>query len=452
MLEAVVAFFVYIAETFTGSVIENSSIRTTCASRDEKELKPLLPKAHSVLSEFTRFDPSDTIFQEFDPPNDAVGIMAWKESRPSRLQSFVNCFKTVFVMQVIIGSSIALVAIAVLVLDFKTADLCYEKTSNWNTMPPIIQSIRVVSQSVEGFVIELWHFSIMLCMFGYSVMKDLNLLAINLLAAFTDACYRLVLQTFGIYKHSWMSYPLNVLFTSVVLGNSFIIARHIAQGRSKKEVLKVTCLLGLQFLFGIPVALIVLYEIFPWYNKRCDLEKVFIAGACPLIVSVPKVLARSLVPKLDCVHPGVLHLLVGCLYSSAAIVFRVMQADFTEFKFFVALGVGHAVVDLIERLTITMRDYMWQSIFRLVVRCNRSQETRFSARHSRTPRSMRFVADVSIQLLLTEPTVLVTAVGFIQVYKFMYPDMSNPSVPDLVWEFFKRCATGLAIDVVFNTS
>ena len=456
MLEAVVAFIVYIAESFTGNVLENSST-STCASRvvgavdNEKEVEPLLSETHSVLSEFTRFDPNDTIFQEFDPPNDAVGIMAWKKSRPSPLQSFVICFKTVFVMQVIIGSSIALLAIAVLVLDFNTADLCYEKTLNWNTMPPIIQSIQVSSQSVEGFVIELWQFFIMLCMFGYSVMKDLNLLAMNLLAAFTDACYRLVLQIFGIYKHSWMSYPLNVLFSAVVLGNSLIIARHITQGRSKKEVVKVTFLLAFQFLIGIPVAFILVYKIFPWYNKRSELEKVFIAGACPLIVSVPKVLARSLVPKLDCVHPGVLHLLVGCLYSSAAIVFRVMQAELTSFKLFVALGIGHAGIDLIERLTITMRDYMWQSIFRLLGRCNRSQAMNFSARHARTPRSMRFVADVSIQLLLTEPTALVSAVGFIQVYKFMYPDISTPSVPDLVWGFLERCVTGLAVDVVFNT-
>lgn len=456
MLEAVVAFIVYIAESFTGGVLENWSIRTTCESRvvgnddSNKELEPLL-QAHSVWSEFTRFDPSDTIFQEFDPPDGSFGSMAWKKSRPSRLKTLFICFKTVFVMQVIIGSSIALVAIAVLVLDFNTADLCYEKTSNWNTMPLIIQNIRVVSQSVEGFIIQLWHFSIMLCMFGCSVMKDLNLLAINLLAAFADACYHLVLQTFGIYKHSWMSYPLNALFSIVVFGNSFIIARHKTESGRKTEVLKVTLLLAFQFIFGIPAAFIVVYKIFPWYNRRSQLEKVFIAGTCPLIVSVPKVLTRALVPKLDCVHPGVLHLLIGCLYWSAAIVFRVMQAEFTNFKLFVALGIGHAVIDLLERLTITMRDYLWQSIFRRLVRCNRSQEMRFSARHARTPRSMRFVADVSIQLLLTEPTALVTAVGFIQVYKFMYPDISNPSVPDLVWGFFERCATGLAIDVVFNT-
>ena len=468
MLEAVVAFIVFIAESFTGGVLENLSITAKCGSRDvegniqEHEGEPLLSETRvnsaethdSLLSEFRINDSSDKIFQEFDPPEGDFEIMAWKKSRPSWLKTLFICFKTVFVMQVVIGSSIALVAIAVLVLDFNTVDLCYEKTLNWNTMPPIIQRIRVVSQSVEGFIIELWQFLIMLCMFGYSVLKKLNLLMINLLAALVDVCYRLVLQTFGIYKHSWMSYPLNALFGSVVLGNSFIIARYLAQGGKKKEVFKVTCLLAFQFLFGIPVAFILVYEIFPWYTGRSELEKVFIAGACPLIVSVPKVLARALVPKLDCVHPGVLHLLVGGLYSTSAIVFRVMQAELTSFKFFIALGICHAVIDLLERLTITMRDYLWKSLFRWLVRCNRSQEDqemRFSARHARTPRSMRFVADVSIQLLLTEPTALVTAVGFIQVYTFMYPDISNPSVPELVWGFLERCATGLAIDVVFNT-
>jgi len=67
---------------------------------------------------------------------------------------------------------------------------------------------------------------------------------------------------------------------------------------------------------------------------------------------------------------------------------------------------------------------------------------------------MRFVADVSIQLLLIEATALVSAVGFIQLYKFMYPDnlpTSEYYFWDLIWGFLVRCFTGLAIDVIFNT-
>ena len=140
-------------------------------------------------------------------------------------------------------------------------------------------------------------------------------------------------------------------------------------------------------------------------------------------------------PKLDLVHPGVLYLLVGTLYASSAVVFRVMQAELTSFSLFVALGVGHAVIDLVERLTVTMRDHIWEYMYKLLSRCNRSQTRSFHAGKARTPRSMRFVADVSIQLLLTEPTALVSAVGFNQFYKFMYPDNFSASVGSLVWGF-----------------
>ena len=299
MLEAVAAFFAYIFESFTGSVLENSPT-TPRESRnvqdhDNSEIEPLLVQQRFTLEDFTKFDPNDTIFQEFDPPFGACGSMAWKDSRPSRWTSFVSCFRAIFLMQFIIGSSIGLLAIAVAVVDFNTADLCYEKTSHWNSMPRVIQSIRVTSQSVEGFIIQLWHFAIMLCMFGYSVLKDLNLLAFNLFAAFVDVSYRLLLQIFGIYKQPWMSYPLNVLFTVVVFGNSMIIAKHLmssytpVQEQTKKKLLKLTFLLGIQFLMGIPAAFVLVYTIFPWYNSKSEMEKAFIAGACPLLLlSIPK--------------------------------------------------------------------------------------------------------------------------------------------------------------------
>ncbi|XP_078375506.1 uncharacterized protein LOC144658888 [Oculina patagonica] len=458
MLEAVVAFVIYIFESFTGSVIENSST-TTCRQastehNDSQEVEALVQE--NALSDFTNFDSNDAVFQEFDPPLGSSGKMAWKLSRPPGWKSFVTCFKTVFAMQFLFGFSIGLLAIAVAVIDFNTADLCYGKTSRWYSMPRMIQSIRVSSQSVEGFFIQLWHFCVMLCMFGSSLMKELNLLTINLLAAFTDTCYRLFLQIFGIYKHPWMSYPLNALFVSMVIGNSFIIAKRIvpARMRSKKTLCRVAGLLALQFIFGIPISFVLVYKIFSWYDEKTEIEKVFIAGVSPLFVSIPKVIARSAIPKLNMVHPGVLHLLISSLYTGPALVFRVMQAELTNFSLFVVLGVCHALVDLVERVTVTMRDHIWEYVYKLLSRCSRSQTRNFRAGQARTPRSMRFVADVSIQLLLVEANALVSAVGFIQLYKFLYPDTLQTSenyFSGLFWEFLWRCLTGLAIDVVFNT-
>lgn len=458
MLDAVVEFLIYIFESFTGSVIENYS--TACQGdsgdiySDSQDVEVL--HEENALRDFTEFDSNDTVFQEFDPPAGSSGKMAWKLSRPPSWKFLLTCFKTVFMMQFVIGSTIGLLAIAIAVLDLNTADLCYEKTFRWYSMPRAIQSIRVTSQSIEGFCIQLWHFSIMLCMFGYSVMTELNLLTINLLAAFTDTCYRLYLQIFGIYKRPWMSYPLNVLFATMVIINSFVIAKHIipAQMYSKKKLSKVAGLLALQFIVGLPVCFVLVYKIFPWYNETSDIEKVFIAGLSPLFVSIPKVIIRIMVPKFNLVHPGTLYFLIATLYTAAAFVFRVMQAELTNFWLFVALGVGHAVVDLVERITVTMRDHIWEYAYKLTSRCCRSLPRNFPAGKARTPRSMRFVADVSIQLLLTEANALVSAVGFSQLYKFMYPD--NFQTPDdyfsdLIWDFLARCLTGLAIDVAFNT-
>ena len=458
MWEAVVTLFVHIVESFTGSVIENSTTaRCLRASSDNAEGQALVQlEENRVLSDFTDFDPDDDLFQEFDPPDRSTGKMAWKLSRPPCWKSVFTCFKTVLIIQLLFGSSIGLLAITVAVIDFNTADLCYEKTLEWHSMPRLIQSIRVTGQSIEGFLIQLWHFGVMLCMFGFSTMKELNLLTINLLAAFTDACYRLFLQIFGIYKRPWMSYPLNALFASMVIANSLIIAKKVIPARlySRKTLCKVAGLLALQFIFGIPVSFLLVYKIFSWYNEKTEIEKVFIAGVSPLIVTVQKVIARTAAPKFNLVHPGVLHLLVSSLYTGSALVFRVMQAELMSFSYFVALGVGHAVVDLVERVTVTMRDHIWEYMYKLLSRCGTSQTRNFRAGQARTPRSMRFVADVSIQLLLIEATALVSAVGFTQLYKFMYPDNSPTSEDyfwDLIWEFFRRCLTGLAIDVIFNT-
>ena len=461
MWDAVVTLLVYIVESFTGSVIENSSASARCRrasseSSDYAEGQALLQvEENSLLSDFTDFDPDDNVFQEFDPSGSS-GKMAWKLSRPPRWKSALTCFKTVLIMQLLFGSGIGLLAIAVAVIDFNTADLCYEKTQNWHSMPRLIQSIRVTGQSIEGFLIQLWHFCVMLCMFGFSTMKELNLLTVNLLAAFTDVSYRLFLQIFGIYKRPWMSYPLNALFASMVIANSLIIAKWVIPSRlySKKRLCKVAGLLALQFILAIPISFLLVYKIFSWYNEKTEIEKVFIAGVSPLLMTIPKVIARTAVPKFNFVHPGVLHLLVSSMYTGSALVFRVMQAELMSFWLFVALGVGHAVVDLVERVTVTMRDHIWEYMYKLLSRCGTSQTRNFRAGQARTPRSMRFVADVSIQLLLIEATALVSAVGFLQLYKFMYPDNLHTSKDyfwDLIWGFLGRCLTGLAIDVVFNT-
>ena len=62
---------------------------------------------------------------------------------------------------------------------------------------------------------------------------------------------------------------------------------------------------------------------------------------------------------------------------------------------------------------------------------------------------MRFVADMSIQMILFESTSLIAAVGFIQLYSFMY-NRNDASLASIT-QFFIRVSIAISIDFVFNS-
>jgi hypothetical protein len=61
------------------------------------------------------------------------------------------------------------------------------------------------------------------------------------------------------------------------------------------------------------------------------------------------------------------------------------------------------------------------------------------------------MADVSIQIMMQEATALITALGFINVYQFIYSESKPFTDYKLIISFFVRATIGLSIDLVFNT-
>ena len=436
---------IYISETFTAGVIQS------CQGQG----MPLIPRQHP-LEDFRNFDQNDEIFQEYDPPLGNDSKMGWKESRPPKWwMSLWKAAKHVFLIQICGGVLLGSLAILILILDFNSVDLCFDlQSTNWTSLPKKTQAVMVTGTSTEAFFVQLWTFLLVLVMFGWHVIKKLNLLILNLLGAFIDSCYRLYLHIYGMYKRPWMSFPLNGLFVLIVLMNSLIIGREVANNteirRSKKiiKTVKVTAMLTAQFAFGIPITFFLVYKLIPLYGKANETYRAIIAGALPIVTAIPKVIVRLAAQRIDFIHPGDAHVLLNVLYTASAIVFRVMQAELTSLGLFILLSFAHGAVDLLERLTIVVRDYLWYYIYKKLKRDGTEAIT--AAEKFRTPRSMRFIADMSIQMILGESTALMAAVGFIQLYNFMYP--ADPSSNNMhITQFFYRVSIALSIDFVFNT-
>ena len=443
--------FAYITETFTAGVIQSYQ------GQGLLEDAPLLQQ-QDPLEEFRKFDPDDVIFQEYDPPVDDNSKMGWKRSRPPTWRmSLWKAMTHAFYIQIVCGVALGSLAILILVLDFNSVDLCFDMQSkNWTALPKRTQAVMVTAATTEAYVVQLWTFLVMLVVFGWHLIKKLNLLILNLLGAFLDTCYRLYLQIYGIYKRPWMSFPLNGLFVLMLLMNSLLIGREIAKNseteRRKriKKTLRVSVMLVAQFALGIPITFVLVYVLIPLYGGATETNRAVIAGALPLVTAVPKVIVRLAAQRIDFIHPGDSHVLLNVLYTASAIVFRVMQAELTNLLLFILLSFAHGAIDLLERLTIVVRDYIWYFIYKKLQWCN--EETTLSADRFRSPRSMRFIADMSIQMILGESTALIAAVGFIQLYNFMYHD-GDPSSSNVyfVKQFFIRVSIALSIDFVFNS-
>ena len=337
--------FAYLSESFSAGVIQSYQ------GQGFLEDAPLIQQ-QDPLEDFKKFNSDDLIFQEYDPPLQNDSKMAWKKSRPSVWwKSLWKAMKCIFYIQILGGLALGSLAILILVLDFNSVDLCFDRQlhGNWHTLPRNIQAIIVTAETVEAYVVQMWTFLLIITMFGWRLVKKLNLLIINLLGAFCDTCYRLYLQVFGIYEKSWMSFPLNALFLIIVVSNSVLVGREIAKNsvvdrsRTLKKTIKVSAILAAQLAFGIPIAFILVYVLIPLYHSQNETTRAVIAGALPLVTAVPKVIVRLAAQRIDFLHPGDSHVLLSVLYVASAIVFRVMQAELTSLRLFIALSFATAL-------------------------------------------------------------------------------------------------------------
>ncbi|KAL9971422.1 hypothetical protein ACROYT_G023942 [Oculina patagonica] len=379
--------------------------------------------------------------------------------------SLWKAMKCVFCIQILGGLAVGSIAILVLVLDFNSIDLCYEKFHgnhggyiHWNLTSHKIRAIIATGDAAEGFVVLMLPFLLIATMFSWPLVKKLNLSIFNPLVALLDTCYLLCLQAYGTFNTSWTDYPSDVLFLILLIINSILVGREIAnnseteRSRKLRKTIKVSAILAAQLAFGLPLAFGVIFGLVPFIGLRSETDRVVMIGALPLITAIPKVIVRLAAQRIDFVHPGDAHVLLIVLYTSSAIVLRVMQAELTSLRLFILLSFAHGAVDLLERFTIVVRDYLWYLIYKKLKR-DTGAESMLSAGKFRTPRSMRLIADMSIQMILGESTAMIAAVGFIQLYNFMYPTdkLLNKGNIYFMSQFFIRVSIALSIDFVFNS-
>ena len=172
-----------------------------------------------------------------------------------------------------------------------------------------------------------------------------------------------------------------------------------------------------QFAFGIPITFSFVYVLTPLYGKASQTYRAIIAGALPLVTAIPKVIVRLSAQRIDfCTSRSFAH---AVKRTPQRFRHRFLRYASRSGPVWNQTFYSSQLRAWCNRLAgKVIRIYLWYFVYKKLKRDER--ETILKANQFRSPRSMRFVADMSIQMILGESTSLIAAVGFIQLYNFMY--------------------------------
>ena len=207
--------------------IPRRSSRSPLINTDENEGTRLedpnrMLDSSSSFEDFRRDDPEDDIFEEVETVN-APEPQDWRSRRPHVLKSLAESAWVVVGATFLGGIVLGLFAVACFYVDINTAHNCHW-IENEN-LPRNMLSLRVSGEVLECFMTEYWPFLILWFVFGWPLMKELNLPIVAILMAFLDVFYRLRLHVFHSYKRPFVPYPINGLFIFTTLYCSYAIGR-----------------------------------------------------------------------------------------------------------------------------------------------------------------------------------------------------------------------------------
>eukprot|EP00794_Sanderia_malayensis_P019275 gene19275-21201_t len=371
------------------------------------------------IEDFEKHDNTDLIYRQYEPLDlphldhyerfDRLGQSSWKTGRPSQLISCLTTLNCVFQTTIMAGSVVGLILALVVYLDVNLADLCYSHTSVSEKLPASYQKIKIVSSMVSGILVQLWNLVICLLVFKWTLIRNTNILSWNILAALIEGIYRLIIGIFVARNASWTMYPSYAIFIFVNFFNSITIAKHFkAQNR---EVSKLVLRLSAQFLFGIPLALIFISWINPLYKILSSPKQAVLACFVPLIVIIPKAAARKMVLGISSInHPGTSVYLLIAMYTSIALLYRMLQVQIDELGLFLVVSIAFGIQGTLERVSLPYIDYM-----------NHKLLTKDQTQHEfMTPRRKRLMADLYLMCMMTEPIAILVSCTSIGTLMYLY--------------------------------
>ena len=371
----------------------------------------------------------------------------WESSRKS-------LWTTLSVTFAIFPSTVFIIGF--LYVDLNTTDLCLEWQYHNNTLPFSVKRLRVIGDSVEAVITNLWFPLTSVVLFGWKEFKlrFLSTFYVAFIFGGMVIIYYLFLLVFGVYNtHMSYRYPANVMFFTGIICCCIVILRNIRANRQSDSTLSysnghILVLVSTQFLASSILAFTYRYSIVPFFNSiKQENCKFMVAAIAPTITIIPAAICKhmALRQSSEVVDPGRSFVLVYFIRGGVILLYRTMQADLKSIWLFIGLSLFSGFLNFLEKATYRIRIKLWTYIISLLNRtacCRRLNEL-----PQDTPHYRRLKADIEIQDMLFEYSTLVLSQGYFVLY---FVESFKLSVWSFLYESLTRVAIGIGIDFFFN--
>ena len=397
-----------------------------------------------LSSEYSLEDVCVSGYRQYEDDGDGSVTLTWKDARPSFARSLLYCTICAFLTTIIFGIPGGLITLVLAWLDLRLAEACY--STPWKSIPVDIQRYKLTSQVVEGMFIQFWSFSAILLMFGWKRLSHLNIPIWNVFGACCDGIYRLFLSTYGVYNEKWSSYPLNILFVVMTSFNFYRITA--AFERNHRSRIKMALKLGMPFLLGTPMFLLMNYLLFPAYAEfPSDTSKAVFSVLLPAFFIMPKAAINvCLVDLHEVCGPGHSSVLVVGFHTMTSIVARYLQASIEEMYIFVLICFVHGFETLLDKLTLNLRMKAYRKFCKS---CVGDGDTIQDER--RTQAMNRLLAEQALSGMILETDTIFMSCGLISVLTYYFGN-DTPNWDKLFKDFAMRVAVASTIEFFFNVA
>lgn len=399
----------------------------------------------------TQFNADDTLSEEFENPRNSTDTSTWRENRPAMKVSLKKSAWFAFQVTVLTGGFIGVGCIFFIYFQMKIIFVCDWKVLRDSSIPLEKKRPRIIGESYLASTLYLWQPLMLLFVFRWPLIKQVNLVTFTLIGIFFDLAYRFLVAVYGLYYPPWIPYPLNILYLIMILVQSFSVGR-IFRGNIFSASLFGFKLCA-QFIIGAPVFCLFASVLCPLFAHLEGILKVAMIALSYSVGIIPKILSKRCVSGLYVINPGFSYVLVSTASSAVCIAVKFMLAEFKSLWAFIALSIGEQTIHLVYQLIVKAGEsHEDKSQYERILLSGLEADPTgpFSATKMKERRSQRLAADLTIHEMMSSAAAVVLSVGLMTVYGIIHRILRPEEYQEMIVDLLIRIVLALLVEIMFN--